>query len=90
MAESFDVSDAVTLSSPVTMHGMVVGQVLPLKTSKSNSGVKYFSSVPSFLPTFLVSSALSTLFTILYTICHMLDQLFRANNVNFRDVTFIP
>ena len=40
MAESFDVSDAVTSSSSVTMHGMVVCQVSPLKTNKSNSGVK--------------------------------------------------
>ena len=33
----------VTSSSPVTVHGMVVGQGSPLKTSKSNSGVKYFN-----------------------------------------------
>ena len=43
MAEGFVVSDTVTSSSPVTVHGLVVGQVSPLKTSKSNSGVKYFN-----------------------------------------------
>ena len=41
--ESFAVSDTMTSSSPVTVHGMVVGQVSPLKTSRSNSSMKYFN-----------------------------------------------
>ena len=71
MAESFDVSDAVTSSSPVTVHGMVFGQVLPLKTS-------LLANLSC------LSSALSTLVTILYTTCHVLGQSFHANNVNFQ------
>ena len=43
MAEGFVVSDTVTLSSLVTVHGLVVDQVSPLKTSKSNSGMQYFN-----------------------------------------------
>ena len=67
----FDVSDAVTLSSPVTVHGVVVGQVLPLKTS-------LLANLSC------LSSVLSTLVVILYTRCHVLGQSFHANNVNFR------
>ena len=39
MAEGLMYLDAVT-SSPVIVHGIVVGQVALLKTSKSNSDVK--------------------------------------------------
>ena len=71
MAESFDVSDAMTLSSPVTVHGMVVSQVWLLKTS-------LLANLSC------LSSALSTLVAILYNTCHVLGQSFRANNVNFQ------
>ena len=37
-----DVSQAVMLPSPVTVHGVVIGGVLPIKTSKTKSGIKYF------------------------------------------------
>ena len=40
--EEVVVSGTSALSTPVTVHGMVVGQVSPLKTSKSKSGVRYF------------------------------------------------
>ena len=39
-----DVSDVVALASPGTgiVHGMVVGQVSPVKTSSKRNEVKYF------------------------------------------------
>ena len=40
--EHVAVSDTSVSSSPVTVHGVVVGQVSPLKTSKTKSGVRYF------------------------------------------------
>lgn len=36
------VSGTSASTAPVTVHGVVVGQVSPLKTSKTKSGVKYF------------------------------------------------
>ena len=70
MKMSFDASDAV-MSSPVTVHGMVVGQVSPFKTS-------LLANLSC------LSSTLSTLVTILYTTCYVLGQSLRASNVNFR------
>ena len=37
-----EVSEAIMSPSPVTVHGVVVGEVSPVKTSKTKSGVKYF------------------------------------------------
>ena len=36
------VSETNMSSSPVTVHGVIVGQVSPLKTSKTKSGARYF------------------------------------------------
>jgi len=41
--ENFIVSDAVSSSSAVTVHGMVVGEISPVKKSV-NTGVPYFNS----------------------------------------------
>ena len=37
-----DVSEAIKSPSPVTVYGVVIGGVFPMKTSKTKSGVKYF------------------------------------------------
>ena len=39
-----DVSQLVVPSSSATMHGVFVGAVSPVKTSRKNSCVKYFES----------------------------------------------
>ena len=39
-----DVSEAIMSPSPMTAYGIVIGGVLPMKTSKTKSGVKYFDS----------------------------------------------
>ena len=36
------VSETSVSSSPGTVHGVIVGQISPLKTSKTKSGVRYF------------------------------------------------
>ena len=36
------VSETNASPAPVTVHGVVVGQVSPLKTSKTKSGIRYF------------------------------------------------
>ena len=43
MAEQgMDISEVTASSSPITLHDVVVGQVSPLKSSKTKSGVRYF------------------------------------------------
>ena len=42
-----DVSETIMSPSPVTVHGVVIGGVSPMKTSKMKSGVKYFDSTSS-------------------------------------------
>ena len=37
-----DVSEEIMSPSPVTVHGVVVGGVSPMKNSKTKSGIKYF------------------------------------------------
>ena len=39
-----DVSEAIKSPSPVTVYGVVIGGVSPMKTSKMKSGVKYFDN----------------------------------------------
>lgn len=37
-----DISEAIASFSPITLHGVVVGQVSPLKSSKTKNRVRYF------------------------------------------------
>ena len=36
------VSQTSALSAPVTVHGIVIGPISPLKTNKTKNGIKYF------------------------------------------------
>ena len=40
--KDMDVSEVIMSPSPVTVHGVVVGGVSPMKISKTKTGIKYF------------------------------------------------
>ena len=50
LSVTMDVSDVKASTSSGTVHGVVVGELSPVKTSSKNRAVKYFASLSVFLP----------------------------------------
>ena len=54
--QGMDVLEATASSSLITLHGVVVGQVSPLKNSKTKSGMRYFDRPENSLTFNTISS----------------------------------